>query len=114
MSMRFVKNILKIALPILLLAMPARAATKYVAPSGSTSWSHGATVGDPIDLSTFNNNAHGGDVAIMANGTYPTTISSATSGTAYTSMISYVGNLDSPTSVVVNGVSMASRSNTVC
>ena len=106
--MSFIKKLVAAVTSALLLVSPASAATKYVATSGSTSWSAGATVGDPITLATFNTNAVAGDVAILANGTYTSAINPQHGGTGYapTARITYVGNLASPSSVYVTGVTL--------
>ncbi len=65
---------------VLILVGFASAATYYVSPSGSASWSSCTNINTPCSLSTANSNAAAGDVIILRDGTYTTTISPSHSG----------------------------------
>lgn len=89
----------------LLATAPAvRAAIYYVATSGSDT-NAGTSAGAPWrTIAKATSTVTAGDQVRIANGTYAETLTPVASGTA-ANRITYVGNLASPGSVVLNGVS---------
>jgi hypothetical protein len=89
-------------------ALPARAAVRYISPSGSASNS-GSSPAAPWDLSKANSSLVAGDVCYVLPGSYSGSISPSNSGAAG-SRISVIGDISNPTaSSFSGGVSLVNR-----
>ncbi len=86
----------------------AEATTYYVSPTGSAA--NAGTQSAPWSLAKANSSLLAGDVAILAPGTYVTSIGPLNSGTSYSRFIAYVGSLSNPATTVVPGITLGSRS----
>lgn len=93
---------------LLALAAPAQAATYYVSPSGTST--NPGTLASPWSISKALSTALAGDVILIANGSYSGDLRPTNSGTAV-ARIAFVGNINSPTSVVFSGnINLSARS----
>ena len=98
------------ALTLMLLGMPvaAHATTYYVKSTGSDAASGTSSAAAWATIGKANSRVAPGDVVIISNGTYAQFPLPAVAGTAG-ARISYVGNLASPSSVVVTPVGSLTR-----
>ena len=91
----------------LALATPAWGLTRYVAPNGTAGLTYGFTSATPTTLPFFNSNSDKGDTCLMLAGTYNAKIEPRGTGTP-DSFIVYIGNVTTPSSVVVTAINVDS------
>lgn len=108
MRIRLIFLGLAAALAVGLFAVPATAATYYVSPSGSST--NPGTQGSPWSISKALTSAVAGDVVLIANGSYSGDMRPTNSGNSG-ARITFVGNINSPSSVVFSGaINLSTRS----
>lgn len=84
----------------------ASAATYYISPSGSDSNSGTSSGSAWATINKANTTLRGGDVVLIANGTYSQQINPTSNGSSG-ARISFVGNLANPQAVQVTGVDLS-------
>lgn len=89
----------RLALALLLLAGSAQARVRYAAPSGGTDYLNATSPGAAVNLGSVNTNATFGDSILMADGDYGSTLIAPSAAG-----VKFFGNKNSPTSVIVAGV----------
>jgi hypothetical protein len=110
---RLAAGILAAAVALLgggLLAAPAWAVIYYVSPAGNDANTGLSPTAAWATIGKANSTLRAGDEVRIANGTYSQFPQPAVSGTSYANRITYVGNINSPQSVVINGSGTMSRS----